>query len=394
MNKALKVIFVTSTFSFKKNDSLVPWMRRLVVELRSGGVDIKVLAPAVKGSPSHEVSKIPVYRFRYAPASLEILTQDEGAITKIHNNPFLALLAVPYIFFGTIAGIRRSIGAHYDVVHVNWPFPLGIIGLIIKWVSGAKLVLTFYGAEFVLVNKFPFGKLILAFIIKRADKVIAISSHTKAMVQQIADVDVSVIPFTSGIQITAPKSINRKQSRTKRILFVGRLIERKGVKYLVDAIPDVLGSMKVEVDIVGGGPLITELKKQTNRKGLNNAVTIHGKVSKDKLKKLYLMSDVFVLPAIIDQWGDTEGLGVVLLEAMSISKPVIASKVGGITDIVKHNKTGYLVPEKNSPALSKALVKILSDQKLANRLAKSGQQFVQEKFDWNVIIKRTLKIYQ
>ena len=264
-----------------------------------------------------------------------------------------------------------------------------------KWVSRGKLVFTFYGAEFALINKIPFGKLIMSFILKRADKVIAISEYTKKKVQQIAKVRIAVIPFTSGIQILTRKSeIRSKVTKDKRVLFVGRLIERKGVAYLIDAVPEVIKSVGAKVDIVGDGPLLDQLKDQVRRKKLTGVVTIHGRVSEAKLKELYLISDVFVLPAITDRWGDTEGLGVVLLEAMSIGKPVVATNVGGITDIVKHNKTGYLVSEKNSLALAGVLVKVLGDNKLARRLGASGQRFVKESFSWEMIIEKTLNIYQ
>jgi len=395
LRSEMKVLFITSTFSLKGDDSLVPWMRNLVVGLKSKGVDLEVLAPAIKGSPSHKISDVQVHRFRYAPAPLEILTQDEGAVSKIRKNPFLALLSIPYMVFGTIAAVRRSVGSKYDVIHVNWPFPLGLIGLVAKWVSRGKLVFTFYGAEFALINKIPFGKLIMSFILKRADKVIAISEYTKKKVQQIAKVRIAVIPFTSGIQILTRKSeIRSKVTKDKRVLFVGRLIERKGVAYLIDAVPEVIKSVGAKVDIVGDGPLLDQLKDQVRRKKLTGVVTIHGRVSEAKLKELYLISDVFVLPAITDRWGDTEGLGVVLLEAMSIGKPVVATNVGGITDIVKHNKTGYLVSEKNSLALAGVLVKVLGDNKLARRLGASGQRFVKESFSWEMIIEKTLNIYQ
>jgi len=394
MNKIIKVLFITSTFSLKESDSLVPWMRNLVLKLNSEGVRVDVFAPASKGSPSHKISEVTVYRFRYAPAFLEILTQDEGAVSKIRKNPFLAFLSIPYVLFGTIAVIRRSLGSNYDVIHVNWPFPLGIIGLVAKWITGGKLVLTFYGAEFTLIKKIPFGKLIMSFILKKADKVIAISEHTKLRVQQIAKIDVDTIPFTSGIQISIPKNKTKEKAREKHILFVGRLIERKGVSYLIDAIPKVTKSVNVKLDIVGGGPLFEQLQDQVKKRGLTRMVTLYGKVSESKLKALYLASDIFILPAIIDRWGDTEGLGVVLLEAMSIGKPVIASRVGGITDIVKHNETGYLVDEKNSEVLAQAIVKVLRNKKLSKRLATGGQKFVREKFSWKKIIEKTLEIYR
>jgi len=100
------------------------------------------------------------------------------------------------------------------------------------------------------------------------------------------------------------------------------------------------------------------------------------------------------LPAITDEKGDTEGLGVVLIEALTYKKPVIASNVGGITDIVIDGKTGLLVSEKNSEELAMALKRILLDANLAKRLGEEGYTHVKEKFGWDRIIRQLKKTYE
>ncbi|HDN83241.1 MAG TPA: glycosyltransferase, partial [Candidatus Altiarchaeales archaeon] len=118
-----------------------------------------------------------------------------------------------------------------------------------------------------------------------------------------------------------------------------------------------------------------------------------GKVSNEELRRCYQNCDVFVLPACIDSRGDTEGLGVVLLEAMSYKKPVIASNVGGIVDIVKDGETGLLVPEKNSQKLAEAIHTVLKNDELASRLGKQGYEFVSRNFNWARITDQLIEIY-
>jgi glycosyltransferase involved in cell wall biosynthesis len=111
------------------------------------------------------------------------------------------------------------------------------------------------------------------------------------------------------------------------------------------------------------------------------------------LEKLYHQCNVFVLPAIIDSKGDTEGLGVVLLEAMSYRKPVIASNLGGITDIVKDRDTGLLVHEKDPHGLSESIKAVITNPALAESLGKRGYEHVQKHFSWEKIVSQWTALY-
>lgn len=391
-----RVLLITSTFPKGEDDEQIQWLRELILRLKSQGIKIDVFAPAYRGSPSHTYFGIKVSRFRYAPAPLEILTHDEGALFKLRQKPWLFFLPIFYLFFGVMAVIRKAKDSHYDVIHVHWPFPQGIFGLAAKRTTSAKLILTFYGAEFALVNQVPLGTAILRLIIQQADRVVAISNFTKRKILAITKVPVKVIPFVSGISKVSFKKqkIKKTKDKTKRILFVGRLIERKGVAYLIEAMPTVLTSIDARLDIVGHGLLLPKLKRQVEKMGLQKKVFLHGKIDEKKLVNFYQDCHVFVLPAIIDRWGDTEGLGVVLLEAMSFKKPVIASRVGGIGDIVKDGQTGILVPQKDSSSLAEAIIKLLTNKNLSEKLSREGYQQLQDKFRWERIINQVIKIYR
>lgn len=389
-----KVLFITSTFPRSKDDVLAKWIGELAQRLTRGGMNVSIFAPSSRGLSSHIYKNIKVVRFRYAPESIEVLTQDEGAVFKIRNNPFLLLLIPFFFIFGFIQLIFHLIKNHYDVIHVHWPFPMGLFGLLAKFLNGGKLVLTFYGAEFTLIRKVPFGNLILKFIIRFADKVTAISSYTAGLVKKVSNVPVSVIPFTSGFTFNQSfRELISKSKKTKIILFTGRLIERKGVKYLISAMPRVLKEVDAKLEIVGDGPLLDNLKDQVRKLGLEKNINLNGRVSDKGLIDLYKKCDLFVLPSIKDRSGDTEGLGVVLLEAMGFAKPVIASEIGGITDIVKHGYTGLLVSQKNTKELAEAIIEVLKNKKLSDTLAQNGFNYLKDNFDWNTITEKTRVLY-
>lgn len=391
----MRVLFITSTFPLSEKDPQVPWMGQLVRRLKDKGIDIDVLAPASRGSTSHTFYGIPVYRFRYAPARFEILTHDEGSLFRLRTNKLLFFLPFFYFLFGMIAVVKQVAKNRYDVIHVHWPFPQGILGIVAKWITHSRLVYSVYGAEFALVVRIPFGNFIFRNLLRFADCIIGISHFTKKRIKKIASVDVHVIPFHSAIDVRNVKANKPSlKKEKKRILFVGRLIERKGVTYLISAMPDILKKVDARLDIVGQGPLFQCLKDQIDKLNLQDAIRLWGSVDNTMLAHFYRDCDVFVLPAIVDKWGDTEGLGVVLLEALSYKKAVVASRVGGIADIVKGKKSGLLVSEKDVQALTRAIILLLKNDTLRKQLGETGYRFMLQHFNWDSIVEKTIELYK
>lgn len=118
-----------------------------------------------------------------------------------------------------------------------------------------------------------------------------------------------------------------------------------------------------------------------------------GRVSSEALVAAYRRATCFVLPATLDERADTEGLGVVLLEAMSHGVPVVATRRGGIVDIVEHGRTGLLV-EDEPAALARAIATILDDPAGSRALRKAGRSSVRERFGWDSIVGRLEAVYR
>ncbi len=127
--------------------------------------------------------------------------------------------------------------------------------------------------------------------------------------------------------------------------------------------------------------------------GLNGRVVMPGRVPEPDLHRAFHEANVLVLPSIVDKRGDTEGLGVVLIEAMAYRIPVIGSAIGGITDIISDGKTGLLVPPEDPAAIAAAIERIATDPALAERLALAGSQRVRERFGWDAIIAAWQECY-
>ena len=402
----MKVLVIGSVYPRFHEDAEVPWLRTSIAHLKQAGVKIQVLAPAYKGLKSHEIDGVKVNRFRYAPASWEFLTHEEGAPSKMASKPWLQLLAIPYIISGFFKCIGICRKFRPDVIHAHWPFPHAYIALGAAKLFRIPLVLNFHGAELLLIRKKKWVKPLLKFAIGQAQAVFANSSFTAGKIKALRNVDVEWSPYgttletsnTSGDGI-APHPINGKF----KILFVGRHIERKGICYLIEA-AKYLPRDKFEIRIVGVGDLTDKLKAQaanaTEARSNNGTafepaeIIFTGKLSPEALANEYRTANVFTLPAIVDSKGDTEGLGVVLIEAMELGLPVVASNVGGIPDVVVDGVSGILVPEKDPEALAGAYRRLAAEPELVKQLLAGAQKRIAECFSWDKIVERQIDSYK
>ena len=262
-------------------------------------------------------------------------------------------------------------------------------------------MLNFHGAELLLIRKKKWVKPLLKFAISQAQAVFANSSFTASKIKALRDVQVEWSPYGTTLEtrgerretresFAEPHAINGKF----KILFVGRHIERKGICYLIEA-AKYLPRDQFEIRIVGVGDLTEELKKLASESATPNSAEIifTGKLSPEALANEYKTANVFTLPAIVDSKGDTEGLGVVLIEAMELGLPIVASNVGGIPDVVIDGETGILVPEKDPEALANAYKRLASNPELISQLLAGAQKRIAECFTWDGIIERQIAVY-
>ncbi|MDB9300325.1 glycosyltransferase family 4 protein [Halorubrum ezzemoulense] len=158
-----------------------------------------------------------------------------------------------------------------------------------------------------------------------------------------------------------------------KILYVGRLSREKGIDVLIDAVSKINTDLKIELSIIGDGPERSSLHQRSKDQSIEDIVTFHGYVPFDsELLRKYRSYDLFILPS------RSEGQGRVLLEAMAAGVPIIASDVGGIPAVIRHNETGLLVPPDDSEALKIAILSLLDDPSLRFRFATNALSWIEE----------------
>lgn len=392
----MKVLYVVTAFPRDETDVITPWLLQTIHRLRARGVEVEVLAPSYRGLGDQVISGTRVHRFRYAPARWETLTHDQTAPDRIREKPLFASLLPGYLAAGSMAAARLARTGEFAAVHAFWPLPHGVLGLAGARAGGIPLISTFFGVELTWVESgLRAARPVVREIIRRSDAVTAISTYTAELVKRIAPgARPVVIPFGAAVE-PARASPRPRPPGELRVLFVGRLVERKGVHVLLEALAAVARrGAAASLDVVGDGPERERLERRVTELELTGSVVFHGFVSDAELRARLEATDCLVLPAVRDRKGDVEGLGVVLLEAMGAGKPVIASAAGGITDIVEHEATGLLVPPGDVAALAAALERYRDDPAFAARMADAGAARVAERFSWSSIVDRLVSLYR
>lgn len=237
-------------------------------------------------------------------------------------------------------------------------------------------------------------------LMNRSDALIAVSKYTVDELTELYGIDekkIHVIYNGVDVQKFKPRPDRTElrrdfglEAEKKIVLFVGRLYHRKGLEILLRSIPPVLQEFSdVKFVISGKGFKEKEesLRNLAKQLDIEDHVTFMGYVPDEKLPNLYSASDIFVLPAIY------ENFPFAILEAQATGLPVISTKVGGIPEFLVDNENGFLIDAGNSAQLTQRVLALLQDPKLAKEMGMRGRKLIEEKFSWRLITSQVIDLY-
>lgn len=339
--------------------------------------DVTVLVPASPGAKDREVLEgVNVIRFHYFPVHKWETLCYPGAIVPRIKEKKVRVLLVPFLFLGLWWKLFRIL-PQYDIVHAHWLIPQGIVQSFFK----KPYILTGHGGDVTSLNKGILRKLKIK-ALKRATYVTVVSKALKEeTLKLVPKLNITVRSMGCNLsEFTAGYRVDNffRQDNKKVVLFVGRLAEKKGVTYLIEAMKEV----EAKLVIVGKGNLETELKEQAKDQG--DKIAFLGPKTHQELKRIYASADVFVAPSITAKDGDKEGFGLVFLEAMASGLPVVGSDSGGIVEIIKDGENGFLTEEKSPKQLADKINRLLEDQELYDRMAINARETA-EQYDYSKI---------
>ncbi len=389
----MKIIALSSTYPRWTCDSRPRFAHDLARHLVLAGHEVLALAPHHPGAKFRQtMDGVDVIRFPYfIPIRFETLACSGGIRERMRHSllarfqlPLLAVSELVFLFFFTLF-------EGPDVIHAQWILPQGLNAVIIGRFLRKQVVVSVHGAD-IFPLKSKLLRCISKMVLTRCDVVTANSKATKEAVDKLAGGNVNVRIIPMGVDT---ESFRKMCDGRQDILFVGRLAEKKGVKYLIRAFDKISGKHQgTKLIIVGEGDELGRLIAEAKKSRFKDSISFEGAKDHDKLKEYFQKAGVFVMPSIIDSEGDTEGLGVAALEAMASGVPVVTSNVGGIPDVIKDGINGLLTAPEDPNSIANAVVRLLDDKKMRDNLSEKGRITAVERFSWSMIAKEFEKVYE
>lgn len=391
MSAKKRLLVLTSTFPRWQGDREPPFVFELCRRLATQ-FDVVVLAPHAPGSLCHEVmSGIEVVRFRYSFPCFERLAYQGGILSNLKQSRWRYLL-LPCFFFGQLMALCRILRrTRIDAIHAHWLIPQGLTvalaSLLIRKIP--PLICTSHGGDLLGLNGALLNRL-KRWVVRRTQMltVVSYAMRDPALALGISPKALAVIPMgVDTEEIFVPQSDVRRADYA--LLFVGRLVEKKGATYLLAALPMILERYpEATLDIIGSGPEECRLRALVEELGINHAVHFCGALDNSVIPSFFRRASMLIMPSL------TEGLGLVLVEALACECPVIATNLPTIRDVVIHQRTGLVVQEKNASAIAEAVIELLGNSELRRSLAVEGRKHVKTNFDWMGVTARYSDLIQ
>ena len=284
----------------------------------------------------------------------------------------------------------------FDIIHCQFG-TLAPLMVKLKEIGaiGGKLVTSFRGFD--LTNRLHENLSAYRHLFSVGDLFLPVCDYFKSILIENSCNPEKIEVLHSGIDVNGLRfnTNGHKYNRPLRVISVGRFVEKKGFQYAIDAIAGIVKqNIPVSYTLIGDGPLRSELLSRIRMDGIADCVTMPGWKSHNEVIEEIRRGDILLAPSITPPDGDKEGIPNVLKEAMAIGIPVIATDHSGIPELVIHNETGLLVPEKDTQAISYSIQTLMNDQELFDRLKKNARQLVEKEYDIELLNEKLENLYK
>jgi len=311
-------------------------------------------------------------------------------ITNFYKDPILLLNSINIFKFKKDAAnltylylIKPFVGKNIDILYCHFG-PNGNVGTRLKKIGiNVKLVTVFHGYDLSSYIE-KSGRNIYIDLFKLGDLFLPISRYWDKKLIELRCPKNKIYIHHMGINLEKFKfSEKRKKSREPiKILTIGRLIEKKGHKYAIQAIAKIIKKYKnIEYIIAGDGPSRSKLEGLVSELRIKDHIRFLGEVEQNEVLRLYQQAHIFILPSITANNGDQEGIPIVLMEAQATGLPIVSTYHSGVPEVVVDGKSGFLVPEKDVDALAKKLGCLIEHPELWSKMGNYGRKFVKEKYN-------------
>lgn len=384
----LRVLMVTSSYPKRPGDVTAPFIESIARGVAARGHRVDVVLPQHPDLARGDDEPVRFHPYRYVPRDewalfgyARSLQADVGVKRAVYALLPLAALA-----------LRAAVGAllrerRYDVLHAHWVVPNAALVADLARAHRVPLVVSLHGSDVFLAERSRLVRALARHAFAAAGAVTACSRdlHERAVALGAPSARTRTVPYGVDLEAFTPTTPDVAAVRARLgaapgaflVVAVGRLVEKKGFTHLVAA---AAGTPGLQVVIAGEGDLRGELEEQARRLGA--PVRLLGNLDRAGVADALAAADAVAVPSVVDRAGNVDGLPNTLLEALGAGRPVVASAVAGIPDVVDHERNGLLVPPGDPGSLRAALQRLLADPALAARLGAEARRRAESTLTW------------
>lgn len=385
--RSLRILTLTHNYPRFPGDPAGAFVARIAEGAAAAGHEVEVIAPHAPGTAGEErTAGVRLHRFRYGPESLERVAY-AGSPNAIRSP--LAALAFPGFMLAFARAVRGAVRRFRpDLIHAHWWFPSG-------WFASRQrlpFLITCHGSDVRLLDRGELVQSVARGVFRRAARVTTVSEFLgRDLVRGLPGAlpSITVTPMPVDV-VEFLKGIRTPKAKPARILYAGNLVPTKGVDVLLRATAELeRRGVAYQLKILGQGPDQSRLEDLGRELRITPRVAWAPFVPQERMPAEYGASTVTVLPTR----GDSEGLGLSLVEALLAGSAVVGTPAGGIPEVVRHEETGLIARDGDPIDLAEQIQRLLTDATLRDRLTRAGQQYVLENYSPDTTILSFLELY-
>lgn len=375
------------TFPLNKQDVRGGFVRDLAIELSRRGHEIHVVTPMRPGTPNNElVDGVYVHRFIYWG------WRKDELLGQLRGTPILLLGSL--LAAGIVGCLMTVLKYNIKIIHAYWVVPGGLVATICGRFTKRPVVVTAAGSDLELAVRRNLIQILVRFTLRHLDRLIPVSTNLQrlALSLGIPKHKVSVIHGPVGINLAAlsqsTPALPEKRACSQCLLYVGALAPPRRLDTIVRAMGRIREAFPdCHLVIVGDGSLRPPAEALVDELSMHTHVHFLGTLSHDRVFGLLQNADIFI------HCSNQEGLGIAIMEAMGAALPVVASRVGGVPDLVREGKTGFMISADDVEGYAEKILLLLNDDDLRKRLGAKGRRFAESRLDKKKILSQLEAVY-
>ena len=400
----MNILTLTSSYPRFAGDPTAPFIESITRHVAARGHTVHLVLPEHRAWNRPRVEDgVHFHPYRYSPRRSWTpwgYSEALEAGTRIRRR----LYPLAPVVLGSALRTCATVVAHQsiDIVHAHWLVPNGLIGALVSKRHGLPLVISLHGSDVAVAERSrALGTVARASLSRSA----AVTGPSKDLLDRARALGAAGrlewIPYGADPHEFRTDAAARERARDRlglepdvvAVLGIGRFIHAKGFDDLIEATANARATYPgIRLVLVGDGDIRGELEARTERLGLSSVVTFTGMATREEMPSYLAAADIVVVPSVHFE-GYVDGLPNVALEAMAAGRPLVATRVGGLPDVVEDEVTGLIVDERDPHALATAVVKLASNVDLRHGMGERGRARIEESLNWATVAERFEGVY-